>query len=86
MFLKLMLEIVEVLSNVLVLIYMKCEIEIPIQTRVTLQKPCHLNRKSKDPICLPGGSYIYIYIYIYAWKIFASHIGDIGSDILLVIS
>ena len=34
--------------------YMKSEIEIPKQIRVTLQKPCRLIRKTKDPILLPG--------------------------------
>ena len=29
---------------------------------------------------------IYVYVYIYAWKMFAGHIGDIGSNILLAIS
>ena len=36
---------------------MKFEIEIPKQTRVTLQKPCHLILKPEDPICLPGGHF-----------------------------
>ena len=38
-------------------IYMKFEIEIPKQTRVILQKPCHLILKPEDPICLPGGHF-----------------------------
>ena len=35
--------------------YMK--FEIPKQTWVTLQEPCHLILKLKDPICLPGGHF-----------------------------
>ena len=35
--------------------YIKFEIEIPKQNRVTFRKPCRLIRKPKDPICLPGG-------------------------------